>query len=431
MPVQDSIIQVVTARGHTLSMTTPLRKSILRLSSLRYHWLRFSPALELRFASEETAFRSRRQWLEGLFGIGMYAAFAVASRTLAPHGRLLGFDWRLMVILPLALCVNTAMLLELPLWLREASIVLVSCSAGTVEIYCPSTWQGHNEACAQLAILAVAVFTSTVMRLRGRYVAVAFGWALCAECFEVLSHPQTDALGFVPAYAMTLSVCVLLLVANYSQEREARLAFLMHAEKEDLVGSLAQSNEELAAVALKDGLTGLPNRTALTAYLASCWENAVGSQAVCSIIMVDIDHFKSLNDEHGHLYGDRVLKRVARLLSEALRGEDDLIARFGGEEFVVILPHTPGNLACYVAERLRGLVELAGLPAVRTGDPGLQNKRATISCGVASAHPAFYPDPYTLIQAADEALYRAKQEGRNCVRVNAGAEILPVPDTLG
>ena len=90
--------------------------------------------------------------------------------------------------------------------------------------------------------------------------------------------------------------------------------------------------------------------------------------------------------------------------------------RYRGEEFIVVLPRTPKPLACIVAERLRSVIELAGLPALRTTDSSLEGLQATISCGVATAAPRFYPDPLTLIGAADEALYRAKQDGRNLVR---------------
>ena len=87
----------------------------------------------------------------------------------------------------------------------------------------------------------------------------------------------------------------------------------------------------------------------------------------------------------------------------------------------MILPRTPAHLACIVAERLRGLVEMAGLPPTRGGHPSLQGLRATISCGVATTLPSFYPDQYVLIGAADEALYCAKRAGRNLVREASGA----------
>jgi diguanylate cyclase (GGDEF)-like protein len=208
----------------------------------------------------------------------------------------------------------------------------------------------------------------------------------------------------------------LTLIGNYSQDREARLAFLRTQQHAETIGALANSNENLAAAAMTDSLTGLANRSSLDVYLSTLWSQAPLSSVSCSVVMLDIDHFKNLNDQYGHLYGDRVIKRVAHLLSEALRGEDDFIARFGGEEFLVILPRTAIPTASLIAERLRGVVELAGLPFLRAGEIPITGMRATISCGVASGTSELYPNPYDLLGAADEALYRAKRDGRNLVR---------------
>ena len=290
--------------------------------------------------------------------------------------------------------------------------MIASCTAGSVEIVINGF---SGEASCQLAVVAVVVFTNTVMRVRTAFAVATFLWSLIAEYWICIRLPADPTHHEVLLPAMVVAVGLLTLIANYSQEREARLAFVKHSLERDLVGSLAQSNEHLAAVALTDTLTGIANRSALDIHLTKVWSEPVLAGGACSAVMVDVDHFKQINDKYGHLYGDRVLKRVAHLLAEALRGEDDLIARFGGEEFVVILPRTPAHLAFIAAERLRGLVELAGLPAVRAEDPSLHGMRATISCGVATALPLFYPDPYVLLEAADEALYRAKREGRNRV----------------
>ncbi len=149
-----------------------------------------------------------------------------------------------------------------------------------------------------------------------------------------------------------------------------------------------------------------------------------------SLILIDVDHFKLLNDKFGHLYGDKVLKRVALLLAESLRRSEDFAARFGGEEFVILLPATPGDQALLVAERMRKLVEVAGFPALETPSGVMRNIRATVSCGVACESPIALGDPYFLIDAADKALYLAKAEGRNAVRV-AGAVQLTQPVLKG
>jgi diguanylate cyclase (GGDEF)-like protein len=169
-----------------------------------------------------------------------------------------------------------------------------------------------------------------------------------------------------------------------------------------------------------DGLTQLANRRAFDERFAEAWASAREDGSVISVIVVDIDHFKRLNDRYGHLYGDKVLKRVAHLLGEALRRKEDLAARFGGEEFVILLPATTRDCAAIVAERLRRLVEIAGFPATESSDGSMRGISATVSCGVATASPLVADGQSALLQAADEALYHAKELGRNMVAMADG-----------
>src|SRR5262249_20458310 len=127
-----------------------------------------------------------------------------------------------------------------------------------------------------------------------------------------------------------------------------------------------------------------------------------------SLLMIDIDHFKKINDEHGHPAGDAVLREVARVLKDTLRGVDAL-GRYGGEEFMAILPHTTHEEALQTGERLRKAI---GEHSFRAGDRELS---ATVSVGVASYPTPAVDSPNALIREADKALYRAKQAGRNRV----------------
>lgn len=133
--------------------------------------------------------------------------------------------------------------------------------------------------------------------------------------------------------------------------------------------------------------------------------------------MVDLDHFKAINDTHGHLAGDTVLREAARRLSEAIRPYDG-VARYGGEEFIVILPGCDLETAARVAERLRAAVSRAPLN-IGTGQISV-----TCSLGVACATLMTEPSPKELVRAADMALYRSKADGRNRVSV-AAPEIRP------
>lgn len=169
-------------------------------------------------------------------------------------------------------------------------------------------------------------------------------------------------------------------------------------------------NRRLEQLALTDPLTKVLNRRALTERLAAEIGRVNRYDSTVSLLLIDVDHFKKINDNHGHLVGDDVLAEMAGLLQNAVRAVD-VVARFGGEEFVVVLPETGKPGAVVFAERLRELIEEH--PFVRAPDGTL---RLTTSIGVST-----YPTPgmetaEELLAGADQALYRAKAEGRNRVR---------------
>ena len=168
--------------------------------------------------------------------------------------------------------------------------------------------------------------------------------------------------------------------------------------------------ERTERAAITDHLTGLFNRAHFDASLKREINRCLRYGQIASLVMLDLDDFKPINDRHGHPAGDTVLKEVGRLLTQRVR-DIDIAARYGGEEFAMILPETPRMSAWVVAERLRGEVERY-FKRRKSG----ASFTVTISGGVAS-----YPDDATnvdtLVQRADEALYRAKRSGKNRVEV--------------
>jgi diguanylate cyclase len=158
-----------------------------------------------------------------------------------------------------------------------------------------------------------------------------------------------------------------------------------------------------------DPLTGISNRRGLDESLDSQLALMSRYEEGFALLIYDIDHFKSVNDQFGHLQGDRMLQRIARLLDESAR-ETDIVARYGGEEFVIIMPRTDLDGAALFAERVRARVE--------------QELSITVSGGVAAALDGDTPD--SIMSRADAALYRAKAASRNCVFRNTGEEIEPV-----
>jgi len=167
--------------------------------------------------------------------------------------------------------------------------------------------------------------------------------------------------------------------------------------------------EQATVEADHDGLTGLNNRQHFDRRLQEEWQRHQRLGQPFSLLMLDLDHFKDLNDAYGHLAGDRALAAVGRLLSASLR-QSDFPARYGGEEFVIILPHTDGSQARRLAERLR-----QALAEEPIADRGGSAVRLTASFGVATSAPGQTGTPEELLHLADQALYRAKANGRNQV----------------
>ncbi|GIW06652.1 MAG: hypothetical protein KatS3mg060_1457 [Dehalococcoidia bacterium] len=207
---------------------------------------------------------------------------------------------------------------------------------------------------------------------------------------------------------------VLALVIAYLLERDTRNEFLVRRALQLEREALAARTELLAQDAMTDELTQVANRRKFEETLAQEWRRARRSGSPISLIMLDIDHFKRLNDRFGHRHGDDVLLIISDRLRAFAKRPGDLVARYGGEEFALILSDTPRVPAEEIAERLRRAIEGLGL-ASGVEPAGF----VTISAGVATMRPALGGEPSQLVQAADGALYRAKQNGRNRVDVAA------------
>ncbi len=161
--------------------------------------------------------------------------------------------------------------------------------------------------------------------------------------------------------------------------------------------------------ALADGLTGLVNRRGFDMALATCLEQAVAAGKSPCLLITDIDHFKKVNDVYGHLMGDRVIRAVAHVLKQNVKGKDTA-ARYGGEEFAILLPDTPLRGAQSLAESIRATVENA---RIKRTDNNETVARITVSFGVAAYTPG--ESAIEFIERADKALYESKHAGRNRV----------------
>lgn len=172
---------------------------------------------------------------------------------------------------------------------------------------------------------------------------------------------------------------------------------------------LQSANVTLEQLSMLDPLTGIPNRRRFDAAFDDAWRRDMRWRRSIALLIIDLDFFKGVNDRHGHTYGDECLVSVARALKEQAGRPDDLLARFGGDEFVLLLPNTDARGAGNVARRLHDAIR--HLTAQNSASPfdGL----LTVTIGIGAGRAETGADPIALIDAADQALYRAKQTGRN------------------
>jgi two-component system cell cycle response regulator len=182
--------------------------------------------------------------------------------------------------------------------------------------------------------------------------------------------------------------------------RNARIE--LRARNAELEGMLTRTEH----LAMTDALTGVFNRRRFTDVLAREWASARRYGHEVSLLLVDLDRFKAVNDGEGHAAGDEILKQLAGVIAGSVR-EVDVCARYGGDEFIVLLPHTTRDRAVVVADRMRE--RLAKLVSTWTGEA----KNVSLSVGIASSADASLRSPDDLVEAADRALYEAKRLGRD------------------
>jgi len=200
----------------------------------------------------------------------------------------------------------------------------------------------------------------------------------------------------------------------YQQKKLLKIQAEFLESKANELLELKKINFHLENLSSLDGLTGIPNRRNFDQFIKMSWKNAMREQQPLALIMADIDCFKAYNDNYGHLHGDDCIRLVANTLVSSLKRPIDLVARYGGEEFIAVLPNTDKEGALLVAERMRKSIEKLAMKH----DRSLVADCVTISLGVAEIIPQPSDSLVDFISSVDNALYKAKQEGRNKVHVD-------------
>jgi len=226
------------------------------------------------------------------------------------------------------------------------------------------------------------------------------------EALGVLRLESSEAEVFTPANVLAFEMFADQVAGAIQMASTNRLLDQKTRDLEEANAHLSKAIETLHRISTIDGLTGAANRRHFDDMYGLEWRRAARARSKLSLLMIDIDHFKTYNDRFGHQAGDDCLRRVSEVLKANVQRAADLVARYGGEEFVVLLPETDDQHAQVVAERLREQVEGEGLTTVSIGAATLTPSRESL-------------DPEELIRLADAALYEAKRGGRNRVRLSS------------
>lgn len=201
-------------------------------------------------------------------------------------------------------------------------------------------------------------------------------------------------------------------VRNERGDVEALIGFMFDiSERKKTEEKLITLQKELEDLSFTDGLTGVANRRMFDSTMEVAWADAQRQQHPLSLILLDIDYFKQYNDYYGHIQGDECLRSVGKILGSVATRPRDFIARFGGEEFVLILPDTDAASARTVAERCRSLILKERIPHEKSQ----ASQFLTVSLGVGTIIPEREDEPMGFIEKVDRLLYQAKQNGRNCI----------------
>jgi two-component system chemotaxis family response regulator WspR len=383
------------------------------------------PAPDYGWRLVASIYGSAQAVVEGTMALGVVLAVC-AARTRAPVFSSIG-----LVVLGLF----GARLWDLHMFRRaraaaasNKAAALSESDGGNCDIGSPEGWASRHAAGAFVTAMLWGCIDLCVLvgfddpLLQMFTLMVQAGW-IASACMRAAASPVTvlgtallalipTEIGVVLAHGglvkMIIPIALLQLSALLRTGRSlgAQLVAMIDSEQR-----VAEANARLTRLSATDGMTGIANRRAFDAALLAEWSRARREASDISLILLDVDHFKLYNDTYGHLDGDDCLRAIALLMTSALLRPADMVARFGGEEFVALLPGTGEQGARHVAERVREQVCQAALAHAETALGCV-----SVSIGVASIAPVQSDDPQSLIRLADAALYDAKRSGRNQVR---------------
>lgn len=379
-----------------------------------FPWMRFEPPLE-RYMEERTGRARGRHFVRTtLVAWIVYMCFLVSDYMFTPDTFHRALVVRVGIVTTAAAIVLPLLWRGLPPFPRETLETGLLLLTGLSVIYLYGLGEDPGAFQYDSGLILVIAFMAVVARVR-------FWYTLATVATLMVTYVYATGMRFshapevVQHNAMVLAAGALFLIAaNYALEREQRRAFLYRTQNRIHVDALSDSNHKLDELSHLDPLTGVANRRELDDLLARLCPRAADEPF--GIIMVDIDYFKNYNDHYGHAAGDDCIRRVAAIMQATMRLSGDRVVRYGGEEFMALLPRTSARDCLDVAERLRQAVSDLAIPHERS----LIATVVTISAG---AHwVSIVQTPKAVLAEVDHALYRAKGEGRNRVCASEAAE---------
>lgn len=361
--------------------------------------LRFPSRLEAVYERYSRARHSRLIAATVWPSILVYNLFLLIDYWLLPATFWLAVACHFALVTPLMLYVRHRMQQPARRWLREtlAASIPLAMGAQVLLIYALNDVSAASH--YQYLNVGILIYANVNQRLEHRFALVTSALFLAVH-ISMVTICEADLDARLVSSTLLVAAAYISLNANFRMEASTRKAFLRRVHDQLL-------RDEAESAARRDPLTGLANRYQLERYLRALERSAAGEDLQLGLLMIDIDDFKHYNDALGHPAGDRCIQRVARVVADQLRHNQDIAIRYGGEEFLVLLNQAGRSDTRTVGERIRAAVE-------RLDIRGANDEPITVSIGLSHGRlDSLSVD--TLLRHADEALYDAKRNGRNRV----------------
>jgi diguanylate cyclase (GGDEF)-like protein len=373
--------------------------------------LRFTPRLEAAYEAARGPARNRAIAHYLILYLAVKLLFLLCNLQIGSQVFRVSMVLRLGIVLPLTILSVFLMRRQVPQWLHGVA-AFTPLTVETALVLLLGRLSGSAFTDRYVIAAGVGIFAQTLL-MRAPFRHCLYGLLAALTVFCAISlvrwpgHFGPPIPGDELVFVIGLSLPAL--YERHSRERSDRREFLLNESNRLRTEDILSMNAHLERLSSLDGLTGLFNRRYLDGALVRTLDVAVQNRRWIGILMIDIDHFKLLNDTAGHQHGDFCLEQVAQLLLRNVRAGVDTVARYGGEEFMAILPDADGQQAAASAERIRQSIEEAAFPAAH-GVVTISAGATAVRCGDGVSFTA-----EELVAIADQALYQAKESGRNRV----------------